>query len=149
MRFRNGEMASFLSVAVVAGGILLAFPIEAFFRLRPSAAERGGASAQAVAFVVLDRKTETALVQSAKDTWRKRGGSDRFYADLVYVDLPESRPDSVLTIESRRRPDAPALAEGGVLPFLPSRGAAKPRQLPTDGDPPPLAFPREELLKIN
>jgi len=139
----------FLSAAVVLSvplGIAFSFPFGAFgFR----AAEDVRRPVR-TAFVTLTPETERQALRTVRTTWRgKTGAARQMQSDLLAAELPDDRRLSVLSVRDRSCPPPLPAVRCELTPFLPSQKAPPPSPIAADRTPEPLAFPREELLKMN
>ena len=147
MRHAGDEIVTVLMVLAVPFAVAAVFPYEAV-GFRAEAPEKGR-ERPVVAFVTLDRMTETAAERAAKATWRRDGVLRGLRPDLLASDLPEEPRTPVLSIGARSRPPEPPLAVCEPSPFLPSRRAPAPARIEPEAADEPLTFSREELLKID
>ena len=146
MRGGHGDFLSVLAVLTVPLGFALSFPREAIgFSVSCGEASR---SAPSASIVFLDEADVADAMRATRILPRNEGGG-KFCTDLLAVELPDADMLPILPIESRRRSAAPAVVEGGIPPFLPSRRAASPVRIPAEKGRDDLPFPRAELLKLN
>jgi len=146
MRSVGSEILSMATVLSIPLGILLSFPIGAFgFR----AAERVRQPPR-TAFVTLTPEAERLALRAVRVSWREKAGqARRLRADLLCAALPEDERLSVLSLRDRSRMPEPPEVVCERTPFLPSQKAPPPMPIAAEAAPEPLAFPREELLKMN
>lgn len=146
MRDVRGDFVSLVAVLVVPLAFALAFPREAVVFV---GSDRGARATDPSASIVFLGPSAVAKAMRATKILQRSEGNGRFFADLLFVDLPDADLSPVLAIEARHRPSAPAVVERGVPPFLPSRRAAAPVRIPAEKDRDDLPFSRNELLKLN
>ena len=146
----RGWREDFLSIAAVLAvplGFVAVFPLETV----DFAASCGSRqpSAPSASIVFLDSDSVVRAMRSTRILSKRERGGVAAGADLLSAALPEPDAVPMMPIGSRDRSTAPAVVEGGIPSFLPSRRAAEPVRIPAgkDGETPP--FPRTELLKLN
>ena len=141
------NILSFFAVLAVPLGFMAVFPLEAV-RFVPADRARVP-QAPSASIVTLDSDAVAKAMRTTRILSRHERVGDAAVADLLSVDLPGAEIAPVMPIGTRGRAKAPAVVEGGIPPFLPSRRAAAPVRIPagTGGDA--LPFPREELLMLN
>ena len=145
MKGLRGDLLSVAAVLSVPLGLAAVFPREA---IGFSASDVvGRAREQEMSIVFLDSDAVSRAVQATRILSRKEGGGAG--AELLVAELPGPGAVPAMPIEFRSRPKAPAVVEGGVPPFLPSRRAAAPIRISGGKDADALPFPRNELLKLN
>ena len=143
MKGLRGDLLSVAAVLSVPLGLAAVFPREAIGFSASDAI--GRAREQEMSIVFLDSDAVSRAVQTTRILSRKEGGG----AELLVAELPGPGAVPAMPIEFRSRPKAPAVVEGGVPPFLPSRRAAAPVRISGGKDADALPFPRNELLKLN
>jgi len=141
--------SEFLSVATVLSiplGIVLVFPFGAFgFKATEEVRHP-----VRTAFVTLTPEAERLAERAVRASWQgKADGARRLRADLLSAELPQDARLSVLSARDRSRPPSllPVRCEWTL--FLPSQKAPPPVPIAPEKTSEPLAFPREELLKLN
>lgn len=148
MRSARAEIVSVLGVAAIVSAVALSYPYGAMdFR----ATVRTPAKRFVAALVRLTPNEEREALKVVRTSWRGDGGVRHMRADLFLSELPDDvsgRPVMPDLVRANSSP-LPA-AEVDWMPFLPSQRAAPPvRIAPADTADDLLAFPRNELLKIN
>ena len=146
---RNGrrEMTTMFLVLLVPAVVLSVFP---FASVGFKASTASSSLPARAAFVVLTEEQEKAALASARTSWQGDSGVRRLRADLSVGELPETDLKPVLDV--RERPShvsiLPVAYPAG--PFVPSAAAGRPKRIGvTKGEPRPVAFSREDLLKID
>jgi len=146
LRSFASELLSAAVVLTVPTCIVAVFPFDALeFR-----ASEGVTQPVRNAFVRLTPESERLALRSARTSWQEKGvGVRRLQTDIFRVELPEEEPMSVLSVRDRSRPPGMSRIACERTAFLPSLKAPPPILIKSGKMPEALAFPREELLKMN
>jgi len=146
VRSVGSEILSIALVLAIPLGIVASFPFAVFGFRAAEPVHRPDRTA----FVSMTPEVERQALRAVRASWREKVGSARrMRAELFCAELPEEDHRSVLSPRDRSQPPVPPMAECGRIPFLPSQQAPAPLQLAPTVESDALAFPREELLKIN
>ena len=105
-------------------------------------------SSTAASIVFLDSSAVARALRATRILSRHEGDGT-VAADLLAAELPELDAEPMMSRPPRSRLEQPAVIEGGLSPFLPSRRAAAPIRIPPSKDVGSLPFSRDELLKLN
>lgn len=148
MKSISGELATLATVLAVPMAICLVFPYEALHFKASSGRSEAGPS---LAIVQLSSAEERKAIRVARMSLR---GDDesvrRLHADIYLEELPEDPVSSVLSVEERHLAAPPPVVECGLMPFLPSQAAPPPARIaPGEASGADLAFPRQEMLRLN
>ena len=145
----KGFREDFLSVAAVLAvvlGFASAIPRELIGFSASKDIDRPSSTAASIVF--LDSAAVTRAMRATRILSRHEGDGT-VAADLLATELPGQAAEPMMSRPPRSRLEQPAVIEGGLSPFLPSRRAAAPIRIPPSKDVGSLPFSRDELLKLN
>ena len=146
MKGLREDLISIMAVLAVALGFALAIPRELVgFSARGDAGRPSSATAS---IVFLDSASVTRAMRATRILSRHEGDGT-VAADLLAAQLPEPTAEPMMSRAPRFHLEQPAVVEGGMPPFLPSRRATAPIRIPAGKDVGSLPFSRNELLKLN
>ena len=140
------ELLSMTAVLAVVLGFASAIPREL---IGFSASKDAGRPSSTAASIVFLDSTAVARAMRATRILSRHEGDGTVVADLLAAELPELDAEPMMSRPPRSRLEQPAVIEGGLSPFLPSRRAAAPIRIPVGKDFGSLPFSRDELLKLN
>ena len=148
MRSVKSEMLSAALALAVPAAVVCVLPYSALdFRAREAPAARPPFAA----FVALDAEQEAKAMRRAKSAWQGAGaaaGAAIRPADLILDALPDDAPAPIVRIGDRARPPAPARVAFSPSPYLPTRAAKAPEQIPVEPEAEETGFGREEMLRL-
>ena len=146
MKSLGRELASIGLTLAIPAAVACLFPYHA---VRFSASDGPAADPPAAAFVVLTTEEESAATRAAKASWQSsREDAPVVRSDLSFGELPPSREQPVLDVDSRTRMPPPADLAWQAPPFMP-RPAAPPVP-PMDSkerEPAEPTFSRADMTK--